>query len=137
MSVQSMPALRWLLGFAVAAVVLLGGYPATSRSEAQSSGAGSICVRREPLLPVDEDAKPMPRGLYFFHIDDLPPVEVRPDKGTLVSGLDVTKSHLVLLSRGKQAIASMPVRVSKERPQCVGLANYEGGITVCASKCEK
>ncbi|MFT3765083.1 MAG: hypothetical protein QM820_06150 [Minicystis sp.] len=134
---QAGASMKWALGLIASSSVLIGGYPAISRSEAQSSGTGAICVRRETVLPVDDDSKPMPRGMYFFHIDDRPPVEVRPDKGTLVSGLDVTKSHLVRLYRGKQAVASMRVQVTNDRPQCVGLANYADGITVCRSKCEK
>jgi hypothetical protein len=111
---------------AVAAALLTMGVCPMPRSEAEASPTGSIWIRREPTLPISDGlaCPPMPRGLYFFRIDDRPLVEVRADRGTLVSGLDPTRSHLVRLYARGQRIAALRVRLqaaSGTYRRCVGL----------------
>jgi hypothetical protein len=120
---------------ALAAAVLTMALCPMPPSEAEASPTGSIWIRREPTLPISDGlaCPPMPRGLYFFRIDDLPPVEVRPDRGTLVSGLDPTRSHLVRLYAKGRRIAALRVRLqaaSGTYRRCVGLSNY-GDIASC------
>jgi hypothetical protein len=101
----------------------------------EASPTGSIWIRREPTVPISDGlaCPPMPRGLYFFRIDDGPPVEVRPDRGTLVSGLSPTRGHLVRLYVKGRRIAALRVRLqaaSGTYRRCVGLSNY-GDIAYC------
>jgi hypothetical protein len=115
---------------AIAAALLTFG-----QGSIEASPTGSIWIRREPTLPISDGlaCPPMPRGLYSFRIDDRPPVEVRPDRGTLVSGLDPTRSHLVRLYVKGRRIAALRVRLqaaSGTYRRCVGLSNY-GDIAYC------
>jgi hypothetical protein len=100
---------------------------------AVGSEQGALCIRRERDLPINEAGglapKPMPPHLYAFQIDDGQPVDVRPDAGTLVRGLDLAQGHRIVLLRKGRHVATATVQL-EPRELCIGLSNYSGSFTV-------
>jgi hypothetical protein len=92
----------------------------------------SVCIARERTLPIDEAGGlapvPMPRGLYLVRVDAGAEIPIRPDRGTLVRGLDPRRPHVVALFRRGRRIAATTFRASPGKPLCFGLSNYSGGI---------
>jgi hypothetical protein len=104
---------------------------------AAAAPAGAVCVRREPHLPIDEAGGlapvALPRGLYSMHVDRGPRIDVRPDRGTLVTDLDASRRHSITLRRREKAVASMHVRLRPGETLCVGVANY-GGLVIAGGE---
>lgn len=116
----------WIGGLLSTLLVAALGHRTSAAQHAPD--VGSICVRREPTMPISDGLEPVPmrRGAYSMRVDNGPAVEVRADTGTRIPNVPSGARHRVVLLSGGAPVASTRFRLSPNQSLCVGVSNYGG-----------